>query len=218
MDKLDFRYREVEKHLLSLVDEQVFKPGEKLPSLRTLSRRLGVSITTASQAYLELEKKGVVELVSDRIFFDPVVVPVAREAAPGGMGVLTYLVNTLKKGDLETPYSMVSAVGGFGPPNGAGEDRPRPIWSALVAPDLRNDEIVLNEWLADDLGAKVGDTIDLTYYVVGAMRALEERTSRFTVRWVNPNLETGSRRTANQARPLSNIWPATRCGRWVRDG
>lgn len=55
-----FRYRKVEKHILALVDSETLKTGEKLPSLRQLSRQLAVSISTISQAYLELEKKGVI--------------------------------------------------------------------------------------------------------------------------------------------------------------
>lgn len=58
MQKEDFRYREVEKHISTLIDGKALLPGEKLPSLRSLSRQLSVSISTVSQAYLELEKKG----------------------------------------------------------------------------------------------------------------------------------------------------------------
>ena len=39
----------------------VFTPGERLPSLRKLHRRLGLSISTIHQAYIELEKRGRVE-------------------------------------------------------------------------------------------------------------------------------------------------------------
>jgi len=55
-----FRYRKVEKHIMALVNSETLKAGEKLPSLRQLSRQLAVSISTISQAYLELEKKGVI--------------------------------------------------------------------------------------------------------------------------------------------------------------
>ena len=53
-----FRYRKVEQHIMQLVDSDTIKAGEKLPSLRQLSRQLAVSISTISQAYLELEKAG----------------------------------------------------------------------------------------------------------------------------------------------------------------
>ena len=60
MEQENFRYRKVEKHVLALIDGNILKRGEKLPSLRQLSRQLGVSISTVSQAYLELEKKEVI--------------------------------------------------------------------------------------------------------------------------------------------------------------
>jgi DNA-binding transcriptional MocR family regulator len=60
MPDAGFRYKQVEKQLMTLIDAEAIRPGEKLPSLRKLSLRLGVSIATVSQAYLELEKKGVI--------------------------------------------------------------------------------------------------------------------------------------------------------------
>lgn len=56
----NFRYRKVEQHILQLVDSKILTKGDKLPSLRSLSKQLQVSISTVSQAYLELEKKGII--------------------------------------------------------------------------------------------------------------------------------------------------------------
>ncbi|RMF46411.1 MAG: PLP-dependent aminotransferase family protein [Deltaproteobacteria bacterium] len=60
METTEFRYRSVERHVAELIASAAIRPGDRLPSLRQLSRQLGVSISTVSQAYLELEKKGVV--------------------------------------------------------------------------------------------------------------------------------------------------------------
>jgi len=57
----EFRYRAIENHILALVDGEQLKPGERLPSLRNLSRQMQASVSTVSQAYLELEKKGLIE-------------------------------------------------------------------------------------------------------------------------------------------------------------
>ncbi len=86
-----------------------------------------------------------------------------------GVPVLTYLANGLRFGDRLTPYSMVTAAGA--------------PWTPA---DLGDDEIVVNEWLAKDLGVKVGDQIELTYYDPDAGAMLVERTNRFTVRQVVP--------------------------------
>lgn len=56
-----FRYQQVEEHINGLIENGWLKLGDKLPSLRKLSTNLGVSISTVNQAYLELERKGLIE-------------------------------------------------------------------------------------------------------------------------------------------------------------
>ena len=56
-----FRYVAVEKHILKLLESGELAVGDKAPSLRVLGGRLGVSVSTVSQAYLELEKQGILE-------------------------------------------------------------------------------------------------------------------------------------------------------------
>ena len=56
-----YRYQTVEQQVLSMIDSGVLNMGDRLPSLRGLSRELGVSISTVNQAYVELEGKGVIE-------------------------------------------------------------------------------------------------------------------------------------------------------------
>ncbi|WP_207260337.1 PLP-dependent aminotransferase family protein [Desulfovibrio sp. Huiquan2017] len=56
-----YRYRTVEKNVMGMIDAGALGLGDKLPSLRSLSTKLGVSVSTVNQAYLELERKGVIE-------------------------------------------------------------------------------------------------------------------------------------------------------------
>ncbi|MGE4554254.1 MAG: aminotransferase class I/II-fold pyridoxal phosphate-dependent enzyme [Desulfovibrionaceae bacterium] len=56
-----FLYRQVERHLLGLMNTGRLGPGDKAPSLRALSRRLGVGLATVNHAYVELEAQGVLE-------------------------------------------------------------------------------------------------------------------------------------------------------------
>ena len=56
-----YRYQLVEKNVMKLIGTGALGLGDKLPSLRSLSTRLGVSVSTVNQAYLELERKGVIE-------------------------------------------------------------------------------------------------------------------------------------------------------------
>ena len=57
----EFLYEQVEHQVREMIDSGVLKPGDRAPSLRQLSRQSRVSIATASQAYMSLERKGYVE-------------------------------------------------------------------------------------------------------------------------------------------------------------
>ncbi|MHC4369861.1 MAG: ABC transporter permease [Planctomycetota bacterium] len=111
------------------------------------------------------------EIRSSRIFIDEVL---SDAAGDGAIGILTYFVNELRVGEKATPYSMVAAM----TPSASGD--------SLIPIDMRDDEILINQWLADDLEAEEGDSIELAYYVVGPMRKLLEKRSAFTIRKVLP--------------------------------
>lgn len=71
-----FRYRAVERRVLELIENGALHPGERAPSLRQMSRRMGVGIASVNHAYLELERKGVLDARPRSGFF-------VREASPG---------------------------------------------------------------------------------------------------------------------------------------
>lgn len=54
-------YERVSTQVLHLIERGTFKPGDRIPSVRRLSRELGVSITTVLGAYRLLENRGVIE-------------------------------------------------------------------------------------------------------------------------------------------------------------
>jgi ABC-type antimicrobial peptide transport system permease subunit len=83
--------------------------------------------------------------------------------------VLTYLGNLFRVGTNTTPYSMITAAG---PP--------------YTPADMKDDEIVLTEWLADDLHAEPGDTIELSYFLPESGAKLLEATNRFRVHSIAP--------------------------------
>jgi DNA-binding transcriptional MocR family regulator len=56
-----FRYRQLAAEIEKRILDGTCQPGEKLPSLRRLHRRSGLSISTVYQAYQELESSGFVE-------------------------------------------------------------------------------------------------------------------------------------------------------------
>jgi ABC-type antimicrobial peptide transport system permease subunit len=92
-----------------------------------------------------------------------------RNIATNAQPILTYLVNQLRAGELSVPYSMVTAAG-----------------APLTPPDMKDDEVLINQWLADDLRLKAGDSLDLTYFLAESGASLVERTNRFRVRSIVP--------------------------------
>ncbi len=56
-----YKYDQVSRYILDLIDKGNLKPGDRAPSLRKLSRSLKVSISTINQAYLALEVRGVLK-------------------------------------------------------------------------------------------------------------------------------------------------------------
>ncbi|MEG3639982.1 aminotransferase-like domain-containing protein [Magnetococcus sp. PR-3] len=55
------RYQQLADQLQMGIEQGTYAPGDRLPSVRTLQRRLNLSVTTISSAYAELEKRGLAE-------------------------------------------------------------------------------------------------------------------------------------------------------------
>ena len=96
---------------------------------------------------------------SDSGFIDPPrAAAIQRAAVTSGTEphpVFSYLANTIRDGDREVPYSLVTAMDLNLVAGGAAE-APGPPGS---------DAIVLNDWTARALEAKTGDRLTLEYYV-----------------------------------------------------
>ena len=98
-------------------------------------------------------------LSSDRLVVGDEVVDAAEKISPAAKSVFTYLAKDIRLTDKPTgvPFSMVSAIDfddEFALLDSAGNR----------IPQLADDEIVLNEWTAENIGAKVGDSIVVTYF------------------------------------------------------
>jgi ABC-type lipoprotein release transport system permease subunit len=107
------------------------------------------------------------ELRSGRVFLDPSV----ASAVPPGLPSLTYLVNELQAGGRMAPYSMATAVDSS---------------SSLLPNHMRDDQVVISQWLADDLQVAVGATVTFKYYVMGERRKLDEVSRQFVVAAILP--------------------------------
>jgi ABC-type lipoprotein release transport system permease subunit len=108
----------------------------------------------------------------------------AARAAAGRTGmsaepVFSYLANSIRAGGREVPYSIVTAFGAE-------------AFDRLLKPspsdegDKSLSPVVLNEWAARELGARVGDAVTLEYYVWEESGRLSTRAAEFRLAGVVP--------------------------------
>ena len=105
---------------------------------------------------------------SNRVFIDSVIVNAIYKFEDRPSLILTYLANSLEKKEQETPYSFVSA-GPF-----------------FDGQEMDSKDIIINSWLAEDLDARVGDSLLLKFYSIGPLRQLVENKQWFIVQKVVP--------------------------------
>ncbi len=105
-------------------------------------------------------------LESDSIIFpDPTVEAVKRVDATA-QPILTYLGNSFKANGREVPYSLIAA---------------------MDHPDLPDDNsVVLNEWMRKELAAKVGDTVEIAYYLWDPSGRLLTKSASFRISGFTP--------------------------------
>ena len=126
----------------------------------------------------ELADKSIIEVQSKRIFLDRPVVNAIETIAPDIGKILTYFVKDLRVGDRSTPYSMVTAI--QSPPG----SRDSAWFGEQPIPDLKDGEILINSWCAEDLSANPGNTLEMNYYVLDQSRRLTSRKTTFTIRGI----------------------------------
>ncbi len=172
-DQLQFFLRRL-KETGHLTGGGMFSAGERAPDQKLLPvvesfLRQNWTLTDAESNLAVIPNRASAELRSPRVFLDPPVVRSALAADANAQPLLTYLATLLRAGTNAAPYSMVAAAG-------------QP-WTPA---DLRDDEIVVSQWLADDLRVKPGDEIALSYFEPESGARLVERTNTFRLRGIVP--------------------------------
>ena len=171
-----------------LVSTGLSPPPDAAGALRALVRRnaqledLGYSIET-------LEPTGVLSVGSAAGLLDEAHAKAATSALQGtGMqasALFTYLANSLRVGDREVPYSLVTALD-----LSAIQQPPQPAQS-----NDSKDSIVLNDWAATELKARAGDTVTMEYYAWEEPGRLVTKTTTLNVAGVVP-IDRGDRKMA----------------------
>ncbi len=191
---------------------------ENLLKLATLWLHSAFKLDDAGVELHAVRENQALELRTERVFLDPVIAEVASHVSGETVSALTYFVNELRHGERATPYSMVTALAARSDVTGVAPELVTPKHSpahAAIAPvpsDLRDDEIVINSWLADDLAAKAGDEITLKYFVLADQRGLEEKSHVFKVRGVVPM--EGAAADPSWMPPFPGITDAENCREW----
>ncbi|HLL14459.1 MAG TPA: FtsX-like permease family protein, partial [Pyrinomonadaceae bacterium] len=111
---------------------------------------------------------------------------VADKLDLGASAFYSYLANSIRAGEREIPYSLVTAVdegnftqlrqeaGGRAEQGASAPLRESSVSSGDVSPP-----ILLNDWAARDLGVQVGDAVTLDYYLWHEEGRLETRSAEF---------------------------------------
>lgn len=153
-----------------------------------------------TEAELETMGEHSLELNSTRVFLDHPLSSAAYKARPDALRLLTYFVNELRVGDAFTPYSMVTAA-----------ERKGEL-TRILPPDMKDDQIVINQWLADDLKAQIGDVLTLKYFIPSGWQTLEEAQRSFIIRDIIP-LE-GAAADSSLMPDLPGLSDSENCSDW----
>ncbi|NMC40995.1 MAG: ABC transporter permease, partial [Bacteroidales bacterium] len=140
------------------------------------------SVLTPSDVGLRIRKNsatGTVEIISSRIFFDETLISKIREIIPSASPLITYLVNGTRSKTSFNPYSFASGI-------------PASVYPEIPA----GRRILVNRWLADDIGIRAGDSVILSWFEPDRINELTEREEAFEVsgivdlegKWDDPDL------------------------------
>jgi putative ABC transport system permease protein len=126
---------------------------------------------------------GLLQLQSRRIYLDPGTARRAMALRPGAVGVLSYMVDSIAaEGGASTPYSFMTALS------------PGDRALGPVPAGMKDDEILVNHWLADRISVKDGETVTVTYSEFTANGKFAPRRRSFRVRSILGMEELGRER------------------------
>lgn len=127
----------------------------------TQSIQNAFSLADASLKVSEVSLTEQWEITSERVFMNDVLSTSIANTGLENTSILTYFTNYYKKEEQITPYSFIST---------------------LPDEQLEAGEIIINEWLAEDIVAAVGDSIELGYYNIGPLRELKDESKKFLIK------------------------------------
>ena len=122
------------------------------------------SVEDAGLKVKEIQQTNEKEITSERVFIDDQIVKAFgkfKKSHP----ILTYFANSLDFKGNSTPYSFISTI----------DDN-----------NLKDNDIIINKWVASDLNVMIGDSLTINYYEIGPLRQLVEKGTQFVIKQIVP--------------------------------
>ncbi len=139
--------------------------------------------------YLPASKE--IELTSHRVFLSQTESDIALSSGTNSKALFTYFVNAISASSNCTPYSFIAGI----------------------LPDkIKDDEIIISEWLANDINAKIGNSISIKYFVAESLGRLRETNRYFRVSSIDAI--AGSEITEQLTPNFPGLSDADSCGDW----
>ena len=157
-------------------------------STRTLKNALGRVWQLDDLGLALTQTLDCISLESAEFTLRPTIVEAATELATAisapFMPIMTHLANSMEARGRIVPYSTIAA---FDLPAGSERDNSLgtlKLKDGSAAPALADDEILLNEWAAAELGVEAGDEIEVSYFAFDPRAQLSTQRTRFRLRGI----------------------------------
>lgn len=161
-----------------------------------------------------IELSDEVEVSTERVFLEDVVAETLKKL-PSAQPMLTYFVNGINKTAIS--YKLQASSSSVNNEELEANSLkleagiPYSFVSTLVS-GLTDNEIILNQWAADDLDATIGDSVRLTYFEIGPLRQLVEKESVFVLKEIVPMTPVWA--DATRMPHLPGLSDAGHCREW----
>ncbi len=148
-------------------------------SLDTLRSTLKLEDLGARVEVVAVEPRVAVESASGIISeeLEQAALRASKELGLAPLPVFTYLANSIRKGDRQVPYSLITAIDL--------SKLPPATTSRPVEGDPAN-RLILNDWAARELGAVPGDRLEIDYYLWDPAGGLRTQSASFPLEGIVP--------------------------------
>ena len=175
--------RELDRRGLAnaLLVGELAETGEPEAAAPDLEQRIRSHAEAADFSLAFAEAADHLRVTSSQIVFGEelagAVEALARDRGVEAIGVSTYLANRTAAENGAAPYSTIAALD----TGRAGELGVLRLADGRPAPALGPGEVLVNTFLAEDLGVGEGDRLAIDYFIIGDREQLVERTVQATV-------------------------------------